>query len=78
MHLILLSIFLQVLYSTRKFPTKDYYFSKHSIFSTIYLLQEHKLNTSNYPKQDIIMGIFLCATDHDMNLHAKNSKYEQV
>jgi hypothetical protein len=37
----------------------------------IYSLQEHKLNTSNYPMQELIMGIFVRATDHDMNLHAK-------
>jgi hypothetical protein len=37
----------------------------------IYLIQEQKLNTSNYPKQELIMEIFLWATDDDMNMHAK-------
>jgi hypothetical protein len=59
MNLILLSNFLQVLYSARKFPTKNLYFSKHILFSTIYLLQEQKLNTSNYPRKELIMGIFV-------------------
>jgi hypothetical protein len=58
MDLILLSDFLQVLYSARKLSTKNYYFSKHILFYTIYLLQEHKLNPSNYSKHKIIMRIF--------------------
>jgi hypothetical protein len=33
------------------------------------LLSERKLNASNYSKKEIIMGIFVRATDHDMNLH---------
>jgi hypothetical protein len=37
----------------------------------IYSLQEQKLNTSNYPRQELIMGIFVWATDHDMNMDAK-------
>jgi hypothetical protein len=36
-----------------------------------YLLQEQNLNTSNYPKHELIMGIFVLATDPDMNMHAK-------
>jgi hypothetical protein len=44
MHLIMLYDFTQVLYSTRKFPTKNYYFYKHILFSTIYLMQEQNLN----------------------------------
>jgi hypothetical protein len=36
--------FMQVLYNTRKLPTKSLYFTKHILFSTIYLLQERKLN----------------------------------
>jgi hypothetical protein len=70
-YLILLPIFLQVLYSTRKFPTKDYYFSKYIQFSTVYLILEQNLNTRNYPWQELIMEIFVLATDHDMNMHAK-------
>jgi hypothetical protein len=37
----------------------------------IHLLQEQKLNTSNYPNQELIMGIFVSATDPDMNMHTK-------
>jgi hypothetical protein len=47
MALIMLSNFMQVLYSTRKHYTKNTYFSKHILFSTIYLLQEQKLNHTN-------------------------------
>jgi hypothetical protein len=71
MQLKFFSDFLQVLYSTRKFPTKDQYFSKHKLFPTIYLIQEQKLNTRKYPMQELIMEILLWATDHDMNMHAK-------
>jgi hypothetical protein len=71
MRLNLLPDFLQVLYSTSKFPTKDYYFSKYIPFSTIYLILEQNLNTRNYPSQELIMEIFVLTTDHDMNTHAK-------
>jgi hypothetical protein len=37
----------------------------------VYSLQEQKLNTSNYPRKELIMGIFLWSTDHDMNIHEK-------
>jgi hypothetical protein len=69
--LILLPYFLQVLYSTRKFPTKDYYFSKYIHFSTIYLILKQNLNTRNYHRQELIREIFVLATDHDMNMRAK-------
>jgi hypothetical protein len=60
MHLILLFEFLQVLYSAWKLPTKNYYFSKHILFSIIYLLQEQKLNPKNYYKQEInFVGILI-------------------
>jgi hypothetical protein len=55
MRLKLLPDFLQVLYRTRKFPTKDYYFSKYIQLSTIYLILEHNLNTRNYPRQELII-----------------------
>jgi hypothetical protein len=71
MHLKLLPDFLHVLYSTRKFSTKDYYFSKYIQFFTIYLILEQNLNTINYPRQELIIKIFVLATDHDMNMHAK-------
>jgi hypothetical protein len=59
MHLIFLYDFLQVLYSATKFPTKDQYFFKHNLFPTIYLIHEQKLNTSNYPKNELILEIFV-------------------
>jgi hypothetical protein len=38
--------FMQVLYNVRKLPTKSLYFPKNILFSTIYLLQERKLNSN--------------------------------
>jgi hypothetical protein len=35
---------MQGLNSTREFSTKNYYFSMHILFTTIYLLQEQELN----------------------------------
>jgi hypothetical protein len=46
----LLLDFLQALNITRKFPTKDYYFSKYIQFSIIYLILEENLNIRNYPR----------------------------
>jgi hypothetical protein len=66
---ILLPYFLQVLYSTRKFPTKEYYFSKYKQFSIIYLKLEQNLKTRNYPRQELIMKKSVLATNHDMNTH---------
>jgi hypothetical protein len=43
----------------------------HILFSTIYSLQEQELSPRNYPKQEIIMGIFVWTTKNDMNMHAK-------
>jgi hypothetical protein len=71
MHQKLQPDFLQVLHNTRKFPTKDYYISKYIQFSTIYLILEQNLNTRNYPRQELHVEIFVLATDHDMNMHAK-------
>jgi hypothetical protein len=42
-----LSDFKQVLYSIRKHWAKNEYFPMDILFSTIYLLQEHKLNPRN-------------------------------
>jgi hypothetical protein len=63
--------FMLVLNSTRKFSTKNYYFPMHILFTTIYLLQEHELNPRIYSRQELIMGIFLQATDHNINMRAK-------
>jgi hypothetical protein len=48
MNLIILSNFIQALNINRKHYTKNDYFSRHTLFSTIYLLQEQKLNHRNY------------------------------
>jgi hypothetical protein len=51
----MLSDFMQVLNSARDVYTKNHYFSKHILFTTISLLQEQRLNPRNYFKQEIIM-----------------------
>jgi hypothetical protein len=63
--------FMQVLNSTRKFATNNYYFPMHILFTTMYLLQEQELNPRIYSKQELIMSIFVQATDHNINMHAK-------
>jgi hypothetical protein len=40
MNLIMLSDFMQVINITKKHPIKIEHFSKHTLFATIYLLQE--------------------------------------
>jgi hypothetical protein len=48
-------------------------------FSTIYLILQQNLNTRNYPRQELIMEIFVLVTDHDMNMHAcKYLEYEHA
>jgi DNA-binding transcriptional MerR regulator len=42
----------------------------HNPFTTIYLLQEQKLNHRNYSKQQINMRNFIHATRYDMSMHA--------
>jgi hypothetical protein len=59
MDLIILSDFMQVLNSIRKHSTKNEDFSKHILFSTIYLLQEQKLKARNYFEQEINMVNFI-------------------
>jgi hypothetical protein len=54
-----------------KLSTKNYYFSKHILFSIIYLLQEQKLNPRNYSKQEIIMNIFVEDTIYKVYMYAK-------
>jgi hypothetical protein len=51
MHLIMFSDFMQILNSIRKHPTKNEYFSKHILFTTIYLSQKQLLNHRNYYEQ---------------------------
>jgi hypothetical protein len=59
LHRILLSNFLQVLYSARKFSTKNSYFPMHKLFYRISLLWEQRLNPRNYSKQELILEIFV-------------------
>jgi hypothetical protein len=54
----MLSDFMQVLNSARDIYTKNHYFSKSKLFSTISLLQKQRLNHGNYSKQEIIMKLF--------------------
>jgi hypothetical protein len=43
--------FIQIIYSMRQYYTKVEYFSKHILFTTIYLLLEQNLNPRHYSKQ---------------------------
>jgi hypothetical protein len=47
----MLSDFMHVLKSARNVYTKNHYFSKHILFTTISLLQTEILNPRNYSKQ---------------------------
>ncbi len=71
MHLIMFSDFMQVLHINRMHPTKNEYFSKHMVFTMIYLLQEQKLKPRNYFNQELITELFVRDTEYDMNMHAK-------
>jgi hypothetical protein len=67
----MLSDFMQVLNSIKNHPTKIEHFFKHSLFTTIYVLQEQKLNPRNYTEQEINMRNFVQATDNDVHVYAK-------
>jgi hypothetical protein len=54
----MISDFIQVLHSAREFYTKNYYFPRHILFTTISLLQEQRLNHRNYSKQELITKLF--------------------
>jgi hypothetical protein len=69
--------FIHVLYSTRKHHTKNEYFSKHVLFSTIYSLQEQKLNPRSYSKQGINM-IFLYKINNMTCFVCKVSMHEHA
>jgi hypothetical protein len=43
----------------------------HILFTTIYLLQEYKLNHGNYFKYKINMRNFVQSTEHDVHMYAK-------
>jgi hypothetical protein len=61
--------FIQVAYSMWKLYTNNYYFPKHILFTTIYLLQEHNLNPRNHSEQEIIFIISVYATDQNVHMH---------
>jgi hypothetical protein len=65
----MLSNFTQLLNSIREHYTKNDYFPKHILFSTISLLREQKLNPRNYSKQKIIMSNFVQAKEYDMIMY---------
>jgi hypothetical protein len=70
-NLIILSDFMHVLNSIRKHYAKDEYFPKHILFTTIYLLQEQKLNPNKYSEKDINLRNFVQATKNGVHMHAK-------
>jgi hypothetical protein len=55
----MLSDFMQVLNSAREFYTKNHYFPKLILFTTISLLQKQILNLRNYSKQELITELFV-------------------
>jgi hypothetical protein len=61
---------MQILNSTRKYYTNNEYFSKHTLFSTIYLLQEEILNHKKL-FEDINMINFVQATKNDVLMYAR-------
>jgi hypothetical protein len=65
------SYFMQVLNSIRKHYIKNEYFPKHILFTIMYLMQEHKLNSNKYFGWEINMSNFVQATKHDVHMHAK-------
>jgi hypothetical protein len=71
MDLIIFSDFIQILHIKRRQHTKNEYFPMHILFTTIYLLQEHKSNHRNYSKQEINMSNFLQYIEHDFPMYAK-------
>jgi hypothetical protein len=65
------SNFIHVLYSITKHWVKNDYFPIHILFTTIYLLQEHKLNPKNYSEQKSNMDNFVQATEHGVHMYTK-------
>jgi hypothetical protein len=62
---------MQSLSIKRKHYTKTDHFSRHSLFSTIYLLQEWKLNHRDYFEKEINMGNIIQATENDVHMYSK-------
>jgi hypothetical protein len=71
MHLIMFFDFMQVLHIRSRHPTKNEYFPMHILFTTIYLLQEQKLNHSNYSEQEINMRNSVQATENYIHKYEK-------
>jgi hypothetical protein len=46
-------------------------FSKHKLFYTNSLQQEQRLNHRNSSMHELIMELFVCVTNHDVNMHAR-------
>jgi hypothetical protein len=70
MNLIMLYDFIHVINITKKHPIKIEHFSKHTLFATISLLQEHKLNHRNCSEQEINIRNFVQATEHYVHMYA--------
>jgi hypothetical protein len=70
-HLILLSDYIPVQTSRNEHYTKKEYFLKQILFSIIYLLLEWELNHNNHSEQELIMSIFVQATEYEVNMYAK-------
>jgi hypothetical protein len=70
-NLIILSDFMPALNINRKHYTKNDYFSRHTLFSIIYLLQEHELNHRNSFKEEINMFKFEQSTENHVHMYAK-------
>jgi hypothetical protein len=71
MNLSMLYDFMQVIYSTREHHAKNEEFSMHMLFTTIYLIQEQKLNPNKYSEQEINMSKVVQSTEHDVHMYAK-------
>jgi hypothetical protein len=63
--------FMQVLNIINTNGTNIEHFSKHMLFSTIYLQQEQKLNHRNYSRLHLNMRNFLQSTENVMHMYAK-------
>jgi effector-binding domain-containing protein len=71
MSLNMLYEFMQVLNIIRKHSIKNEYFPMTNLFTTIYLMQEQKLNYINYSEHEIHMRNFVQTNEHDVHMYAK-------
>jgi hypothetical protein len=65
------SNFMHVLNSISKHYTKNEYFSKHILFTIIYLMQEQKLKPNKYSERKINMSNFVQTIGCDVHMYAK-------